>query len=760
MAEPCIIKELGTDATGFPGVDYNEKKVAEGVAELVRMKNFGPLEQYQFHASDTVKKYLQKIADRNDRVQHPQLHIMVSYPGEPTEEEKQRLLKDFEETLDRLGYKGQPVLIYAHNDTDHWHLHAVSVRIQQGTGRWINNSFEGVRARQHLDDIRGVEHDKALDKMLNYNFTSKEQFQHILRANGYHFQEDGDSLNVYRACQLVFGVSVSEIEETAEANKLKNKKNRKEQLDCVRQVRAIISKYRDKSLNAIVDVPELKKTKRGKIHTVAPTKAEVKRAKFQGSDGLELSDLKKAQFKKFLTDLKRTAGVELIFHRDKDGKVRGYSVIDNAKGNIFNGSDIMKMSALLNGKNMMEEIIPEELAAEVSQEYRNERNAERDKIDPSNVFEKMMERLSSMGLKYDYPPLMRPYVSELSALENCQKAIELITLAESQKENGNENWVMNAQKAVEHAEGAAQMDRHDKEKADEVQKQSESEKVVQIVEKAKNMDAETEQEPKQDEKITGARKRPFVDIVPTIGYDDGKYYIEVVINGEEHAPKVMSSLHAQWYMRQQNQEQAAQNLALHYFADEIQKAQVETWKDKHFENGKMPDGSKVMNVRATTDGNGRYWATGQIVKDSKSVTKSGRISRENFMEMRNGSSAVQDRVFCQTTGRDHLKDWGFYPLSQMKPQYFESELAPENSVDGLKQSEQLFDDFTDMLCKDFVAACGNVTLAYLGGLGGEGRGGAGGGGNNDLPLKKDNDDRKVHSGIMNAKPTKKGGIKK
>ena len=472
MAEPCIIKELGTDATGFPGVDYNEKKVAEGVAELVKMKNFGPLEQYQFHASDTVKKYLQKIADRNDRVQHPQLHMMVSYPGEPKEEEKQKLLKDFEETLDKLGYKDQPVIIYAHNDTDHWHLHAVSVRVQQGTGRWINNSFEGVRARQHLDDIRGVEHDKALDKMLNYNFTSKEQFQHILRANGYHFQENGDSLNVYRACQLVFGVSVSEIEETAEANKLKNKKNRKEQLDRVRQVRAIISKYRDKSLNAIVDVPELKKTKRGKIHTVAPTKAEVKRAKFQGSDGLELSDLKKAQFKKFLADLKRTAGVELIFHRNKDGKVRGYSVIDNAKGNIFNGSDIMKMSALLNGKNMMEEIIPEDLAAEVSQEYRAERNAERDKIDPSNVFDKMMEKLSSMGLKYEYPPLMRPYVSELSALQNCEKAIELITLAESQKENGDENWVMNAQKAVEHAEGAAQKYRHDKEKDDETRKQT------------------------------------------------------------------------------------------------------------------------------------------------------------------------------------------------------------------------------------------------------------------------------------------------
>ena len=472
MKEPCVIKILGADAIGFPGVDYNEKKVAEGVAELVKMKNFGTLELYQFHAADTVKKYLQKIADRNDRVQHPQLHIMVSYPGVPSEEEKERLLRDFEETLDRLGYKGQPFLIYAHFDTGNWHLHAVSVRIQQGTGLWINNSFEGVKARQHLDEIRGIEHDKALDKMLNYNFTSKEQFLHILRANGYHFQEDGDNLNVYRACANIFGLSVSDIEKTAEINKVKNKKEKDKQLARIRQVRAIISKYRDKSLNTIVNIPELKKTKRGKIHTVALTKAEVKRAKFQGSDGLELSDLKKAQFKKFLTDLKRTAGVELIFHRNKDGKVRGYSVIDNAKGNIFNGSDIMKMSALLNGKNMMEEIIPEDLAAEVSQEYRAERNAERDKIDPSNVFDKMMEKLSSMGLKYEYPPLMRPYVSELSALQNCEKAIELITLAESQKENGDENWVMNAQKAVEHAEGAAQKYRHDKEKDDETRKQT------------------------------------------------------------------------------------------------------------------------------------------------------------------------------------------------------------------------------------------------------------------------------------------------
>lgn len=749
MAEPCVIKILGADATGFPGVDYNEKKVAEKVAELVKMKNFGPLEKYQFHAADTVKKYLQKIADRNDRVQHPQLHIMVSYPGEPTEEEKQRLLKDFEENLDRLGYKGQPILIYAHYDTDHWHLHAVSVRVQQNTGLWINNSFEGVKARQHLDDVRGVEHDKALDKMLNYNFTSKEQFQHILRANGYHFQEDGDSLNVWRACQLVFGISVSEIEETAEANKLKNKKNRKEHLDCIRQVRAIISKYRDKSLNAIVDVPELKKTKRGKIHTVAPTKVEVKRAKFQGSEGLELSDLKKAQFKKFLTDLKRTAGVELIFHRDKDGKVRGYSVIDNAKGNIFNGSDIMKMSALLNGKNMMEEIIPEELAAEVSQEYRDERNAERDKIDPSNVFDKMMEKLSSMGQEYDYPPLMRPYVSELSALQNCQKAIELITLAETQKENGNENWMVNAQKAVEHAEGAAQMDRHERES------------------KKQAYEPEVKQKRPSEPVIQGVRIIPFVKIEPTIFFgDDRRIYIKADINDKAYPPKALSAEQSAWYQRQGNYEQAAQDLALHYYANEIQEVQVNGWKEQYFEAGKMPFGITVGEVWGHANNQGdKFWVDGDFICDGQKLkTSSQEVFRNEYVKFVNSKGATAKSVVCKSVGRELVKDWGFNSITDIKNALFDSP-SPESSVDSVLESVKTFEAFTEQLCSDFMETCGAAAVAYFNAilLSNQSIGGGGGGQNTDnWAGKKDDDDWfKRCSGIMGVLPSKKktgGGL--
>lgn len=436
--KPCVIKVLGSDATGFAAVDYNERKVAEGEAEFLLMKNFGELDKYQFHAADILKGYFQKVADRNDKVQHPQLHIMVSYPGKPTLEEKQKLIQDFEETLNRLGYKGQPVIIYAHNDTDNWHLHAVTVRVQQDTGRWIDNSFEGVKARSILDQLRGVEHSKEVDKMLDYNYTSKDQFLHILRANGYHghVYEESGHIEIYRGWQNFCTVSLTEIETRAEENKEKNKADREAQLKRMRQIREIISKYRDKSLKELIDVPSQKKTKKGKHHTVTSKKSEVKQTKFRGSDALELTEMKKAQFKQFLVDLKRTAGIEIIFHKDDNGKVRGYSVVDNAKGFIFNGSSVMKLDDLLNGKNMTEEIIPEELALQVTEEHRFEKTAKQTKIDPSNVYELVLARLDEMGIKFEEPK-NDPKIDDYTAQDRCEHAIEQIINVENAREKGD-----------------------------------------------------------------------------------------------------------------------------------------------------------------------------------------------------------------------------------------------------------------------------------------------------------------------------------
>ena len=112
----CVVKILGSSATSFAAVTYNENKVAEGVAKCVVMENFGSLQQYNFHAPETVTKFLQKIADKNDRVEHPQLHLVISYPGKATEDEKKELIQNARDLLKMMGYGNQPWLLWAHQD--------------------------------------------------------------------------------------------------------------------------------------------------------------------------------------------------------------------------------------------------------------------------------------------------------------------------------------------------------------------------------------------------------------------------------------------------------------------------------------------------------------------------------------------------------------------------------------------------------------------------------------------------------------------
>ena len=741
---------MGATATSFAAVDYNENKVAEGFAECVAMRNFGPLEQYNFHAADTMKKYLQKIADRNDRVQHPQLHIMVSYPGIPTEEEKAVLLQNFIDTLDRMGYKGQPQAIWAHNDTDHFHFHAATVRVDQKTGKWIDNSWEGVKARKILDQLRGIEHDKQLDKMLNYNYTSREQFQHVLRANGYHFHidEESNNLEIYRACSNVGTVSLAEIEAKAKENLDKNKAEKTKQLERLKQVRAIISKYRDKSLSAIVDVPELTKTKKGKAHTKAATKAAVKLAKFQGSIGLDITELKKAQFKQFLIHLKRTAGLEVIFHRGDDGKVRGYSVIDNSKGMVYNGSSVMKLDALLNGKGMMEEIIPAELAADVNQEYRNERTAKRDNITPSNVYGVILEKLKEFNKSWSEPNFASPEVSSLSAEENCRKAIELISLAETQRINGDYQWEMNAEMAAEHAYGAYSKAHNEKTaEVEQTQNNEEKQEPARPVQQSKPAPEIKPLQPKPDPNKPWTV--PFADVTASVANTNGEYMLCVIIGGVERK-KSIQPVHSRWYLEQPDKQKAALQLAMHYFGNSVFAAQRRNYEKSFMDRGRMPYDIVVTKAKPyATDtyhcphqffvpGSGKSWSFDNDI-----------IARQDYADFITGKkSAIQ--IAIDNFGPKLLQNAS--TAEEMMKQMGMTE--PFNTEKGLQESIDFSTMMSEGMLEGFGQTFGAAALEVV--VGGTHNVVGMGGTDTSLNRKPDENDQTTYQAMKPSK--KKGGF--
>ncbi|KWW27489.1 MAG: relaxase/mobilization nuclease [bacterium P3] len=752
MAVPCVIKILGATATSFAAVDYNENKVAEGVAECVAMRNFGPLEQYNFHAADTMKKYLQKIADRNDRVQHPQLHIMVSYPGIPSEEEKTILLQNFKDTLDRLGYKDQPQAIWAHNDTDHFHFHAATVRVDQKTGRWINNSWEGVKARRILDQLRGIEHDRQLDKMLDYNYTSLNQFQHILRANGYHFHvdEENNNLEVYRACKNVGTVNIDEIKAKAEENMAKRKTDKEEQLKRLKQVRAVISKYRDKSLSAIVDIPETVKTKSGKVHTKTATKGKVKRAKFQGSNGLDLTELKKAQFKQFLINLKRTAGLEILFHKGEDGKVKGYSIIDNSKGIIYNGSDVMKLSALLNGKGMTEEIIPADLAEEVNQEYRDERTAKRDNITPSNIYEIVLEKLKEFNLSWREPSFLSAEVMPLSVDENCQKAIDFISQAETQHANGNWHWEMNAEKAAMHAHAAFVMAKN--EKASKVEQTQEKEHVRPV----------QQQQPKRPVKPIQPKPVsvkpwtiPFINVSASVKVVDNKPTLFTTIDERERS-KVIHTGHYAWYQQQPNKQKAALELAMHYYGNSIFAKQKKNYEKAFMDRGRMPYDIEVTKAHPYSAGNihDAYHCSHQFHNpdtDNTWSTAYDTISKQDYIDYINGKKSAT-QIAIDNFGEKLLREIGNPTAEEVMKEM--GMTADFTSDKGLKESVDFENKISLEMMQTFGGAFGAAALEVV--LGGTHNvvGMGGGGGDNSQNRRGDDRDETTYQGM---KPSKKKG---
>lgn len=97
-----IIKILGKDATSFAACFYNEKKVAQGKAEQPVMINFGDLQKFNIHSPVVLSRYLQKIADQNPNVVHPQLHLMGTLPGNPSEEEKKQFINQLIKVLGKL----------------------------------------------------------------------------------------------------------------------------------------------------------------------------------------------------------------------------------------------------------------------------------------------------------------------------------------------------------------------------------------------------------------------------------------------------------------------------------------------------------------------------------------------------------------------------------------------------------------------------------------------------------------------------------
>jgi hypothetical protein len=320
-----IIKIMAPGSSNFPGVNYNDKKVSEGKGELMTKKNF-PSFINEKSNKQQVRDYLKAISAANKKISKPQFHGVISTKFQ--EHSKEELAKIAEVFMDEMGYGGQPFIVVFHNDTENYHVHIVTTRVDKQTGKKINDSFEKLRSQKAISDtlekIYGIQSEVALNRLLNYKTSSVHQLKSLLERNGYQISKvtsDDQSLTIFKN-----GVYQRTISENQLAFANRNEEYRKHQL------RAILCKYKDIYSNKVFKVEDYRKQE-------AMLPEEKRKEKHQLFPKIEFE----SELQKKLRDI---FGIDLIFHHRDEYQPFGYTLIDHKTESVYKGSEIMKMNEL------------------------------------------------------------------------------------------------------------------------------------------------------------------------------------------------------------------------------------------------------------------------------------------------------------------------------------------------------------------------------------------------------------------------------
>ena len=317
-----IVKLMKPASSNFPGIQYNDKKIDKGKGELMLMKNF-PSFINESSSKEVVKSYLASVS-KNEKVKKPQFHAALSTKFR--EHSKEELTKIAENFMDEMGYGNQPFIVVFHNDTENNHVHIVSTRVDKQTGKKINDSYEKLKSQRALakvmEKIYGISNVENINKLLSYRISSLKQLELLLERNGFRLAQNKE--NETQLDILKNGVR----EKTISGNQIvfDNKKNENR----TKQIKAILSKYKDLYSNKVFKVHDFRKQEAMLPEEKQNEEPEPK-IEFE-------SELQKK--------LEESFGIDILFHH-KDGlRPFGYSLIDNRTGTVYKGSEIMKMNDL------------------------------------------------------------------------------------------------------------------------------------------------------------------------------------------------------------------------------------------------------------------------------------------------------------------------------------------------------------------------------------------------------------------------------
>lgn len=341
-------------------LNYNEKKVQKGTAELLHAHNFYKLaEELKF--SDKKERF-QELMDLTERAKTKLIHISLNF--HPSE--KEMLSKEFyidvaDKYMHKIGFGDQPYLVYQHEDAGHPHVHVLAPLIREDGSRIVTHNIAknlSEPARKEIEKEFGLipadKKDKQQERIKTELAISPQKVQagksevqrSIINVLDYVIEKyKYTSLNELNAVLKLYNVKA---DRGVEGGRIHQHKGLtyvvidKDGKALTKPIKASAF-YNKPTLTFIEKKCEQNKPLREAHKQKLKTAIEWSFRSKPGSLTELAKGLKKEQ-------------VDLLIRRSVEGKVYGLTYIDHKYKTVFNGSDLGKEYA---AKKIMERLNPE-----------------------------------------------------------------------------------------------------------------------------------------------------------------------------------------------------------------------------------------------------------------------------------------------------------------------------------------------------------------------------------------------------------------
>ena len=333
-----MVAKISTGSSLFGALAYNQDKVDRKEAEVLFSNKMLLSEDGRFSIGGCMRSFEMQMPIQLS-TQKPILHISINPHPEDVLTDQQ-LADIAREYMQKLGYGGQPYLVYKHTDIDRHHIHIVGLRVDEN-GRPLNDRFEHRRSKQITRELESKYNLHPAEKkerterpeLKKVDYAAgdvKHQIGNTVKAAcyGYRFQSFGE----YRALLAAYNVCAEEV---------------KGEVNGILYQGIVYSATNDKGekvgnpvkasrIGKLVGYEAVQRRMERSVEAIKNGKLKERTRKIVAA---AMQTARNRQ--EFEQELKRQ-GIDVVFRRNDSGRIYGVTFIDHDSRVVLNGSRLGK----------------------------------------------------------------------------------------------------------------------------------------------------------------------------------------------------------------------------------------------------------------------------------------------------------------------------------------------------------------------------------------------------------------------------------